>query len=268
MKLACIADVHLISETDKQKGLHKTRKMFKTAWPSFSALLDRVNEEQPDAVVFLGDVIDWFSRENVDFALDLISKLKSPWYITPGNHDKETPIVDYESQTYRVAPSPAADNYWSQCGLAWEPKRFGDDSANVLLVDSSLSYIKPEHADWIDHALSDQRTNILITHVPVNIAQVRDYIMSVDPARNLDKYVQSGTPCFYEQQLKHQVQHVFSGHLHFPGTVSLDSTMFHLLGPSISIAGHHSPSFVIADISKKDVSVQTFWLEELSFTST
>jgi len=39
--------------------------------------------------IFLGDIVDSCSDENVQFALELMSKLKSPYYITPGNHDFE-----------------------------------------------------------------------------------------------------------------------------------------------------------------------------------
>jgi predicted NAD/FAD-dependent oxidoreductase len=69
--------------------------------------------------------------------------------------------------------------------------------------------------------------------VPLNIPQIRAYILSVDANRNLDKYVQSKAPWFYEECLAAPISHMFSGHLHFPGDIHVDGKHMVMLGMSI-----------------------------------
>ncbi len=91
MKVTVIGDVHLVAESDPYKGIHARRACVKSAWPSFRSLIDSVNAESPDLTILLGDLVDWHSPENIAFGLELLSELKHPWYMTPGNHDIAAP---------------------------------------------------------------------------------------------------------------------------------------------------------------------------------
>ena len=65
MKIAVLGDVHLIAGDDPYKNLHGRREFFKSCWPSFQSLLKKVNDESPDLTILLGDLVDWFSSENL-----------------------------------------------------------------------------------------------------------------------------------------------------------------------------------------------------------
>ena len=116
MKIAVLGDAHLISDHDPYKDLHKHRAFFKTCWPSFQNLLKEVNRESPDLTVFLGDLVDWFSPENIDFGLDLLSNLRGPWHITPGNHDLAAPDGGTDLEIYKTEATRDRLSHWVKQG--------------------------------------------------------------------------------------------------------------------------------------------------------
>jgi len=256
MKIAFIADAHLISDDDEYKGLHETRGFLKQAWPTFAALLDLVNDESPDVVLFLGDLVDWFSPENVGFALDLVSALQVPWYMTPGNHDLETPQVDFSDTRYEVTPSREATEFWKRQGCDWRPRAITDETINVLTFDSSLSCVADGVASWINSSAVEGCPNVVGTHVPVSINAVKNYIIGVDPDRDLKKYVQSRSPMLYDEAIRNRISHVFTGHLHFPGTVQYEQTVFHMLGMSVSIENHAAASATIVEATSSNLEIR------------
>ena len=264
MKIAFIADAHLVSENDRYKGLHETRGFLKRAWPSFATLLDRVNDESPDVVLFLGDLVDWFSPDNVNFALDLVNRLQVPWHMTPGNHDLETPQVDFSDTRYEVRPSQEAADFWKRQGCDWRPRAIGDETLNVLTFDSSLSGVADGVASWIRRSIVEGCPNIVGTHVPVSVDAVKDYIVGVDPGRDLKKYVQSRSPALYPEGIRNRISHVFTGHLHFPGTVEYESTVFHMLGMSVSIDDHAPASATIVEATRSNVEIRKLRASTLS----
>src|SRR5690606_1808860 len=79
--------------------------------------------------------------------------------------------------------------------------------------------------------------NLLFTHVPLDVPAVADYILSGEPHRNLAKYVQRGAPHLFEHYFRGRTAAVFSGHLHFPGTLVEGGTEMHLLPLSVVSAG-------------------------------
>lgn len=228
MKIAFVADAHLIADADPHKDQHATRRFFKDAWPSFASLMDRLNGESPDAVVFLGDLVDWFSPENVDFALDLVGRLKRPWLWTPGNHDLEGP----DGKT--GANEEAARAYWTRRGCHGRPQEIDAGATRALVFDSALSAVSPVTEAWVETTLARGGPATIATHVPIDIEPVREWIRNVAPSRNLKKYVQSGSPDFYEKCLRGRIQHALAGHLHLEGELTHEQTAIRFLSMSIS----------------------------------
>ncbi|TVR52120.1 MAG: hypothetical protein EA425_05640 [Puniceicoccaceae bacterium] len=228
MKIAFVADAHLIADADPHQRRHAARGFFKDAWPSFAALLDRVNDASPDVVVLLGDLVDWFSEANVDFALELVSRLKRPWLWTPGNHDLEEP--DGVSE----AGVAAARDYWRRRGCDGGSRIIDAGAAQVLLFDSALSVVAKETQAWVEASISAGEPAIIATHVPVDCEAVRAWIRKVAPSRNLQKYVQSGSPNFYPECLQGRIRSALAGHLHLEGEVKDRETEFRFLNMAIS----------------------------------
>lgn len=240
MKLVIVADLHLISPRDPYKEKHAARDFFAGAWHSFKQLSKLIKEEAPDLVISLGDLVDWYSDENRDMAIELMNDLNLPWLVTPGNHDFERLERRDEDRTGDIVQILAKDGYeisksgWSQCGIELHNRLIEADGVGLLLMNSAFSDVPPGTKEWLDESLERCRTNLLFTHVPLHVPEIREYILSVDPGRDLVKYVQHQAPWVFREELVGRVQHVFTGHLHFPGEICVDGTRMHMLGMSIT----------------------------------
>jgi 3',5'-cyclic AMP phosphodiesterase CpdA len=235
LKIAVLGDVHLIADHDPYKQLHRRRDFFKSGWPSFQHLLKMVNDESPDLTILLGDLVDWFSPENIAFGLDLLTDLHGPWFMTPGNHDIAAPADGFDQADYRTVATRDHLTYWTQQGVTLAHRVLDVEGLNLVLLDSSLSHVVDGTEDWLARAFKPGMGNFLFTHVPIDLPQTRDYILSIDSRRSMVKYVLSGAPNLYADQIKDRFSHVFSGHLHFPGDLTCDTTRFHLCNMSISM---------------------------------
>jgi predicted MPP superfamily phosphohydrolase len=235
MRVVVLGDAHLIADDDPYKNLHERRGFFKSAWPSFRSLIDLINKASPDLVVMLGDLVDWFSQENISFGLELMSKLKGPWKMTPGNHDLAAPIGDASQEAYKTEANPDHAFYWKNEGVEFRNRVVSENGLQLILMDSPLSTIHSGTQDWLNGVLGHDTHNILLTHVPIDTPQTRDYILSVDANRSMKKYLLSGAPNLYEDTLRGRVDSVYSAHLHFPGKLRVDSSDFYLCDMSISM---------------------------------
>ncbi len=246
MKIAVLGDSHLVSDDDSYKELHGIRAFLKDSWPSFAKLLDRVNVESPDVVVVLGDLVDWISNENADFALDMLSELRVPWEMVLGNHDIQNPERGVKLDAYKVESSRANERFWLARGIEFGNRMIEIDDIGLVMIDSALSDIHSGTEEWLKESLSRHERNIVLTHVPIALPIVYDYIISCDPRRNMKKYVMSGAPDLYEECLRGHVDIVYTAHLHFPGCVRQDATIFDMLGMSISMRDEYNDITSIA----------------------
>ncbi len=238
MKIVMLGDCHLIADADPYTNLHRIRAFFKNAWPSVRRLLRRINEESPDLTVMLGDLVDWFSPENTAFGLELLSTLRSPWHMIPGNHDIQKPSGGFDQDRFEMDADRARLAYWQSLGVDLSTRVVDLGSRRLVLLDNSLSDVTAGTAEILQTWLSEEKPSLLCAHVPCDLPFIREYILSIDAARNLKKYVQSGTPDLYRDVLKARVTDIFTAHLHFPGLLEDESTRFHLCGLSTSI---HDP---------------------------
>lgn len=235
MKMAILGDAHLIADSDPYKHLHTRRAFFKTRWPSFQHLLKKVNTESPDLVIFLGDLVDWFSPQNIAFGLDLLSGLQCPWHMTPGNHDLAAPPDGPDQEAYKTVATRDHISYWAEQGVDLSNRSFDINGCRSILLDSALSNLADDTEAWLDSLLARSAPGVLFTHVPIDLPIVRDYILSVDSRRSMVKYVLSAVPDLYARYIKNRIAHVFSAHLHFPGELRLDNSRFHLCNMSITM---------------------------------
>lgn len=242
MKLIILGDLHLISRSDPFKENHASRGFFTDAWPSFKQLSKLIKQEAPDLIISLGDLVDWYSDENRDMALEFMDELQLPWLVTPGNHDYEKLEWREKEGKRKAVLLTAREGYassksgWEKRGIEHHNRFIEADGFGLLLMNSAFSDVPPGTKEWLSESLERCRRNLLFTHVPLNVPETRDYILSVEPHRDLKKYVQSGAPWVYPEGLAGRVQHVFTGHLHFPGEIRVDQTGMHMLGMGITRA--------------------------------
>ena len=236
MKIALVGDLHFIAPDVSARKRRQRRRHFAEAWPSFARVESIVRHESPDLVVSVGDIVDWYSDESRDFALERLDALKPPWLLTPGNHDFAPGGEDGKPRAGLPGPKEIRER-WEASGVAMGNRSVEADGVRLLLVDSPDSSVPEGTAAWLRKETEGSARNILITHVPLNVPEMADYILSVEPQRDLRKYVQSGAPRLFEEAVRGRVEAVFSGHLHFPGKVSADGTDMYLLPLSVRAVG-------------------------------
>jgi len=71
--------------------------LFKSSTEGFKAIVDFINDEEPDAVCYTGDLMDYYSTANYDFINKEIAKTNAPYTYSLGNH--ETPANAYANMS-------------------------------------------------------------------------------------------------------------------------------------------------------------------------
>jgi len=257
MRIAVLGDLHLISEADPDLELRRVRTFFSDGLPAMRRLMTWLNTLALDAVFSVGDVIDWHSEHNIILALEVLSQLRCPWHMTPGNHDLQYPKQGAPPGSYQLHPP---DTYraeaiarWKSHGIELGRRRIGFSDADVLLVDSASSRIADESMDWLRE---QPRRSILLTHVPLDTPAIRSFIRAREPDRNCEVYTQSGSPEVSARCVQGRIAHVVTGHLHFPGTLTQDGTTYHMIDGSFA-RGATPPTIAVIEASGARVAVTT-----------
>ncbi|MCC5848012.1 MAG: metallophosphoesterase [Verrucomicrobia bacterium] len=232
MKLLILSDLHLVSPADPHLGQHKQRAHFAKARHHLPALREAIGRESPDFLISLGDLVDWYSDENRDFALAFLESLQLPWAMTPGNHDGSSPVPGI--------PDPGLSG-WEAAGVAIHNRKLELDPLHAYLVNSHDSNVPPGTETWLREALDPEEVNAVFTHVPPDTPETRAAILAREPQRNLRKYVQSQAPGLFENAMAETVASVWSGHLHFHATARIGKTRFNILPLSIHAHGKTYP---------------------------
>ncbi|MCH8474771.1 MAG: metallophosphoesterase [Opitutales bacterium] len=229
MKIVLLGDLHFVSPNDPDLAQRQDRAHFAEAWPSFDAVVKAVRKESPDMIISVGDIVDYFSPENLAFAQEQLSRLPVPCLVTPGNHD-------YSGASSRAEVETA----FSKAGFPLENRVLSCGDTGILLYNTGLSKEETDACPWLDEHLPKHSRNILCTHVPPDLPQTREAILSVQPDKPLAKYVRQLGRRPFETLLPH-LSHVFSGHVHFPAQYRVATTEFQLLPLSVRAANRNYP---------------------------
>jgi 3',5'-cyclic-AMP phosphodiesterase len=123
-----------------------------------------------DAVVVTGDLVDHGTDDEYERVAALLGRLRCPWYVLPGNHDRR-PAFDTALLTDSAPPPGNAP-----CNYAVDLAPAAGPPVRLVMVDSS----RPDHHDgmwtaeslaWLDGALVDEptvRTLVFTHHPPVS----------------------------------------------------------------------------------------------------
>lgn len=129
----------------------------------FSDWLDYANEEQVDAVLLGGDIIDYPSEASLEYLEEELNELEMPYLYTMGNHDWTFPweyMTDTAEQQYR----PLLEPYMSDNAdiHTWETEEL-----LVVSVDNSSGQVEPEAVDVYEELLETDKPVIVMVHVPL-----------------------------------------------------------------------------------------------------
>ncbi len=232
MRIACIGDIHLISKDDPHSDQVENRKFFIPGQKALIKLFGLLQEQDIDLVIFLGDLVDWGSDTNIDFALNFLSMLKIPWKAVPGNHDLVRPA---DKDSFEAIKNREHRQFWQNKGLSMDNEWIDCDDFGICLVDNALSDFEESTMNWLDEHLNKKNINLVCQHVPLDLPEIRECIHSAAPNRPLDHYTCSNNKDIFSSHYQGRVQAVASGHVHMSGTVTVEGCTHHLCNVGIEL---------------------------------
>ena len=129
----------------------------------FSDWMDYAAEEEFDAILLGGDMIDFPSDASMNYLDEELNKLPMPYLFNMGNHDWTYPweyMTEAGEQTYR----PLFEDYTDgQPSIhTWET-----EDLLVIAVDNSSEQVRPEVLETYEQLLNTKKPVIVMVHVPL-----------------------------------------------------------------------------------------------------
>lgn len=186
-----ISDAHVVSMDQREEGFfieegpHKGKKLTDfgkmrqnrftyeadDTSSRFAALCDHIKEHPDcaDAVVFTGDILDFFTESAFSFVSENISKLTLPYMFTLGNHDM---IMS------RMSNSEVRSRFLSLCGgdTYLQKKKLGE--LCLIGVDNTDNLYEPHTLSRLDEAMKNEENVLLFQHVPLCTNDLHLYTLS------------------------------------------------------------------------------------------
>ena len=189
-------------------------------------------------VISLGDIVDWYSDENRDFAIELMEELNIPWCLTPGNHDFAmykfendgcSPVNMFDDETYNTALEG-----WKQRNITVNNSVIDMGGIGIILMNSASSITEPGTEEWLLDSTKGFKKNLLFTHRPVDAPEVRDLILSVESNKDIEEYGFVGSSKFFRECIKDRIDAVYCGHTHYPGEVKVGDMPVTIMSVSVN----------------------------------
>ncbi len=173
-----------------------------------------IKEHDPAFVLHLGDMVHPLPHlptygQACAQAHDIFSPLRPIMHFMPGNHD----IGDKPNPDAPAGPADAQtiSQYEAQFGASYHSFAHGD--CVFIMINSSLvnsgTAQEAEQKTWLDETLAGAagRRIFLNSHYP-------PFIYSGDEQSHYDNYAEPGRAWFLSQIEQHDIEAVFSGHVH------------------------------------------------------
>jgi len=130
---------------------------------NFERAIQLVNEITPDVLLICGDMVHYYDRdEDINKFLEIISRVKVPFLLNPGNHDMDEPLTLEGLQRYR--------SFFGEDFQTKELKGYSIISANSLLLwpgagpkEENLKHSKRLN-EALQSAQSKNQPIVMITH--------------------------------------------------------------------------------------------------------
>lgn len=128
----------------------------------FAGWLRYANDNQVDAVLLGGDIIDTPSQVNLDWLEEQLAALNMPWLYVPGNHDWTWPW-EYMTDTARESYLPLFEPLM-QGNTAIQKLDMGEFA--VVGIDDSSNQVRAEALPDYEGMLAEGKPLIVMAHVP------------------------------------------------------------------------------------------------------
>ena len=166
----------------------------------------------PDAVAFTGDLVDFGRPDEYATLRELLSPLKMPVYLIPGNHDERTALRNGFPDHAYLRQSADLVNY----AIEAHPMRIL--GLDTTVPGQSAGLASPDRLAWLDAKLAEQpgkATVVLMHHPPFHTF-----------IGHMDRQGLGNSGAFEQVIRRHpQVERLLCGHLHRPITARFGGTI-------------------------------------------
>lgn len=180
-KIAWVSDLHMISDTEPAEDVAKDQietirsryeSMFVTKegiasrelWPKIVAYL---NENEFDAVILGGDIMDYCSRKNLDAFNAYYEQIKPPVMYIRSDHDYGW---WYSGETMKKTDAMKLHSGQIIDKDARDSMQLDFESFTILGINRSCWNMSPKYLKWFERqyqkAVDDGKQVIIATHVP------------------------------------------------------------------------------------------------------
>ena len=184
-----ISDAHVVSMDQREEGFfieegpHKGKKLTDfgkmrinrftyeadDTSSRFAALCDHIKEHPDcaDAVVFTGDILDFFTESAFSFVSENISRLTLPYMFTLGNHDMIMSRMSNSEVRSRFLGLCNGDTYLQKLKLG---------ELCLIGVDNTDNKYEPHTLSRLDDAMKNEENVLLFQHVPLCTEAYSSYL--------------------------------------------------------------------------------------------
>ncbi len=169
--------------------------------PSYQCLeqlLQYVKSNQPDAFIMTGDIIDYYSKDNLTYLEESLKDIKIPFVITCGNH--ESPVSIFDKLT----------NGHSDFQVIEFPE------FKIIGLDDSCKQISSKQLQQLKEQLQDGKKVLICMHIPIMTSKNEEKMKKYDSYFIIDsKNCDPITKEFIELlETNESIQSIFCGHTH------------------------------------------------------
>lgn len=196
--LAQVSDLHIKTGGKRSYRIVDTAGMLRACIAHMLELPQR-----PDVVVFTGDLVDFGRPDEYAALRELVSPLKMPVYLLPGNHDERTNLRNAFPDHAYLRQSPDYINY----AIEDHPLRIPGFDTTVPGESGGLA--SADRLAWLDSKLAEEpgkATVVLMHHPPFHTF-----------IGHMDEQGLENTEGLAQVIRRHpQVERLLCGHLHRP----------------------------------------------------
>lgn len=160
-RIGVLSDIHVSTQC------HGTDRLFHRTEARLASAVARLNDADPDCVVFAGDLTKDGEPWNFERFDALLEALDAPFVATPGNHDVPKSFNDHPPfplerfcERYTDGGLPAIERVGGVELLVLDSATAPDGS----LYGSHRGSVSSAQREWLDGALSRARTPIVVSH--------------------------------------------------------------------------------------------------------
>lgn len=236
-KLLVINDMHIVEESDtipdKREEIKGRLDLFvdsegRSSAESWTILSNQIDSYNADAVLLAGDMVDFYSPENLDCLKQGLNKINTSFIYLRADHDYGTWYYKEDKAVVKEKEEEIGDDQEILI------KEFPDFM--VVGINNSTSQMSEEGIRRLEEIWKISKPVILLTHVPLN-SRIDNGLSEESKLYWGDRALLWGEECYYEPdentskfidmvlQEDSPVVAVLSAHLHFPYTVNLNDSV-------------------------------------------